>query len=164
MADESLQVNNLHVASLNRLMNRMIGELWDSASGLIEYVKEPDLKRLQSYLDRYERELNNAAAVKDYDFPETKNWKETLEPQEQYCEAENEYINFILSFLNRWRFETVKCQSARQQMGMIQPDVTREKAHLTEIRAYISGIITPTQPMDFPSTSPQEGEGGSPIN
>ena len=165
MAEATLHVNNINVASLYRRMNRMIGEVYRSSAANVEWVRAPDLKRLKDYLTVYEKEVNFAASISDnYDFPETKDHKDALEEPEAYAEVENEYVNLILSYLNRWRFETAHCQSARQQMGLKAPDVKRELYNIAELRRMIADIVEPTQPGDYPATSPQEQDGGPPRN
>jgi len=158
------EVNNINVASLNRLMNRMIFEVNSSASAGIEYIKQPDLDRIYAYLLRYEKEVDHAEKMKDYDMPETKNWVETLETPEAYEETENEYINLILSFLNRWRGETMTSQSSKQQLGLIPPDVKRERSYLALLRDMLKSVVEPTQPGDFPASSPQEQPTTDPRN
>jgi hypothetical protein len=165
MAETALQVNNINVASLYRRMNRMIGELWRSSASNVEWVRAPDLKRLKDYLTVYEAEVKFAASISDnYDFPETKDYKETLEAPEEHAEVENEYVNLILSFMNRWRMETAYCQSKGQQMGLKPPDTKRELYNITELRRLLTELVEPTQPGDYPATSPQEADGGPPRN
>jgi hypothetical protein len=166
MADTTpYKVNNINVASLYRLMNRIIYEVGASSAGNVEWVRAPDLKRLKDYLTRYETEVRFAHSIADtYDFNETKDWQETLEPPEAIQELENEYLNLILSFLNRWRYETAHSQSSRQQMGLKEPDFQREIWNLTELRRLLSTVVEPTQPGDFPASSPQEADGPPPRN
>lgn len=160
-----MAINNINVASLYRRMNRIIGELYRSSAANVEWIRSPDLKRLKDYLTVYEAEVKFAASISDdYDFPETKDHKDVLEDPEVYAEVENEYVNLILAFLNRWRFETSHCQSSQQQMGLKAPDARRELYNITELRRMIAEIVEPTQPGDYPATSPQETEGGPPRN
>ena len=158
------EVCNLNVASLNRLMNRIIFEVNASASTSVEYVKQPDLDRLYAYLVRYEKEVDHAEKLLNYDMPETKNWVETLEEQEVYQETENEYINLVLAFLNRWRGETLASASSKQQLGLIPPDVKRERSYLGLLRDMLKTVVEPTQAGDFPASSPQEGPTNPPRN
>lgn len=165
MADELPKVKNINVASLYRLMNRTIKELHSSSSAGVEWVRAPDLKRLNSYLDRYEKEVTFAAGISDnWDWPQTKDFYETLEAPEPYTEVENEYANYALSYLNRWRTETLLCQSAEQSQGLKPSDKAREDYNLKAMRDWISKVVEPTQPMDYPASSPQELDaGGKPL-
>lgn len=165
MADELPKVKNINVASLYRLMNRTMGELFRSSAAGLEWVRSPDLERLKANLNRYEVEVNYAGSIADtWDWPQTIHVYETLEAPEPYNEVENEYVNYALSFMNRWRVETLNCQSAQQSQGLKPKDKERELYNVESMRKWIKEIVEATQPMDYPATSPQEPDaGGKPL-
>ena len=164
MADTTtFQVNNIDVASLWRRLNRIVGEVYKAASAQLDYVNQFDLTRLKKYVDSYERELVFIKQEPQVDLPETKGVMEVLEVPEPFAEVENEYYNRTLAFLHRWRLEVVNCQSARQPVGLISHDMNRNEGYVASIRNFIQ-YIEATQPTDYPATSPQEAQGGSPLS
>lgn len=160
MATTPDKIQNHDIIGLSSRINRFITELQKSASSSVAHFSSFDADRLGSYLDavdEYHAFINDQPQL---DLPESAPMEWPVEQRTELVDTENESVNDACRMFWTLDVELLNSQSARMPAGLISFDSTRLGAISKKIRAFLTGYISKTQPIDLPESSPREHSTG----
>lgn len=161
MAEATQVVYNHDIVGIYDRLNRFIEEVSKAVSSNVSLTNQFDILRLTTYLDATDRYHAWIKAQPHLDLPETSPKPYVLKAPPIEFEIENEDMDDMLRMLRLGRDEIVHSQSSRLGSGLIRQDSERLTAIVAKARAFLADYIVPTQPLDFPESSPAQLLSGS---
>ena len=155
------EVLNHDVVGVNDRLNRVITEVYKSASSGVTQFSDADLDRLNSYLDAVDEYHKWVIDTPELDLPESHPKTYTLDAEPAVTKVENDAVNDIIRILTVCRSGIVNSQSARKASGFIGFDSDRLFKNVDKVRKFIADYISKVQPIDNPESSPSRGRSGA---
>jgi len=149
-------VKNLNVLSFHEILRKIDHEVRNSVSQGISHMREPDLVRLDSYVNEIEAYHAHVLSQDPVDWPHAANLDLTLTPIPDPPETESTSIQEILVFIRIVDTELCKSQSKDLPAGLVSYDSGRLTSNLAYLRSLIGFIRTAT-PTDRPESAASEG-------
>ena len=161
MAEAKQVVYNHDIVGIYDRLNRFIEEVSKAVSSNVSLTNQFDILRLTTYLDATDRYHDWIKAQPQLDLPETSPKPYFLKDAPVEFEIENEDMDDMLRMLRLGRDEIVHSQSSRLGSGLIRQDSERLTAIIAKARTFLNDYIVPTQPLDFPESSPAQELSGA---
>ena len=148
------EVNNHDVVGINDRINRVITEVYKSASGGVTAFSDADLERLNSYLDAMDAYHKWVIDSPELDLPESHPKSYVLDVNPTTTKVENDAVNDIIRILAVCRTEITESQSAKKASGYIKFDSERLFKNVDKVRKFCSDYVAKVQPIDNPESAP----------
>ena len=162
MADNTLATTrkfatrNLDIAGLLRRLDRALVEVTKSQSTSINTTLPFDMTRLISYVDSAKAYRVFMTGQPFMDCPETTPIRVEVLCYGQILPMDNDSIWDIAQIIDSTMLELSKSQSANISNGFPVPqDGIRFDAYMARIEKLISVYMTPSEPLDYPESSPR---------
>ena len=150
-----VEVTNHDVVGVNDRLNRIIVEVYKSASNSVTHYSDADLARLNSYLDAIDAYHKWVIDIPELDLPESHPKTYTLEAPPVVTKVENDAVNDIGRILAVTRTEIIQSQSAKKASGFISYDSQRLFKNIDKVRKFIADYVSKVQPIDNPESAPR---------
>lgn len=161
METDVLKIFNDDIESIYNRINRVIYELQKSASANVTDVNTHDRSRITAYVNYVSTFVEYVEKKKSLDWTETHPLTIILKAPPTIMDVENLIIKDLVKMFKRCRDELINSQSARNSNGIIEHDLTRAKAGLQAIRAFLIEYVDKTVPVDMPESTPSVPDSGA---
>lgn len=153
---------NLDIAGLLRRLDRALVEVTKSQSTSINTTLVFDMTRLTSYVDSAKRYRQFMTGEPYMDCPETTPLLVDVVCYGQILPMDNDSIWDIAQIIDTTMLELSKAQSANVSNGFPVPqDGIRFDSYMARIEKLISVYMAPSEPLDYPESSPRFSTTGS---
>lgn len=151
-----MEVRNMHIAGL---MNRIVlfrFEIDNSVSKSTHSMREPDIVRLQSYVQALKTYKDHVMAQDPLDLPHWHARSITVKELPSPIETENPSILDVIYLLEAMYTELGRSQSNDLATGLIRFDADRFDAQFTNLVAFIENYVLASTPLDMPEAASSE--------
>ena len=147
---------NLDISGLLRRLDRALVEVTKSQSTSINTTLPFDMTRLSSYVDSAKRYRTFMTGEPFMDCPETTPLLVEVQCYGQITPMDNDSIWDIAQIIDTTMVELSRAQSANISNGFPVPqDGIRFDAYMARIEKLMSVYMAPSEPLDYPESSPR---------
>lgn len=150
-----METKNLNISSMHSMIRKIYHEVENSVSQDVSHMRNPDIIRLESYVNELESYKGHVMSQDPVDWPHAHKLQIALQPLPDVVEQENTAVHELLHFLHIADTELVESQSKDLPAGLYPFDSVRFDKNIEYVRSLIAHVKAST-PTDRPESASTE--------